>query len=231
MTTLYIYVDESGRKAQDSCYTVAGCWCLSEWSNPHNVLMETKDKLLNVVQQVKNYEKQPSEIKSSKLDPNTLGTLVDSLTSEVYKDSSLVTAKSRLPWQMSFPVGFTIVPFHGGVCREVLDDQLRRLAGFEAMQAMGLSSILAPLSDRQALLTSSAYDEIRVLLDATTWENAANIMENTITVDDIGFSIRDSKKTPGIQLGDVAAYSWRRNLTRGDCGTAAGLLHDLRFAR
>ncbi|WP_135827526.1 DUF3800 domain-containing protein [Halorussus halobius] len=231
MTTLYICVDESGRKATDDCYTVAGCWFLSEWSNPHDVLMATKDRLLDTVQSIKGYERQPSEIKSAKLDPDTLGTVVDRLQSEVYDDDSLVTAENNLPWTMSFPVGFTIAPLHGRVCRTVLDDHLSRLSAFEAMQVMGLSSVLAPLTNRRALLDDESYDGIRVLLDATTWENAANVVRGALNVDSISFSIRDSKSTPGIQFGDVAAYSWRRNLTRADCGTAAGLLHDLRFAR
>jgi len=231
MTTLYICVDESGRKAMDECYTVAGCWFLSERTDPHNVLMATKDGLLDTVRRVKGYEKQPPEIKSAKLDPETLGTLVATLKSDVYDDESLVTAKNRLPWEMSFPVGFTIVPLHGGICRTALDDQLRRLSAFEAIQVMGLSSVLAPLSNRRPLLADETYDEIQVLLDATTWENAANVVQKALNVDTVEFSIRDSKNTPGIQFGDVAAYSWRRNLTRADCGTAAGLLHDLRFAR
>lgn len=193
--------------------------------------MGTKDRLLDTVRRVKEYEKQPPEIKSGKLDPDTLGTLVATLKSDVYDDDSLVTARNHLPWQMSFPIGFTIVPLHGGICRGVLDDQLRRLSAFEAMQVMGLSSVLAPISDRRSLLADETYDEIHVLLDATTWENAANVVQSTLDIDSIEFSIRDSKETPGIQFSDVAAYSWRRNLTRADCGTAAGLLHDLRFAR
>jgi hypothetical protein len=131
--------------------------------------MATKDRLLNTVQSMRGYERQPSEIKSAKLDPDTLGTVLDRLQSEVYDDDSLVTAENHLPWAMSFPVGFTIAPLHGGVCRAVLDDQLSRLSAFEAMQVMGLSSVLAPLTNRRALLDDESYDEIRVLLDATTW--------------------------------------------------------------
>lgn len=226
---LHVCVDESGRKSQDSCYTVAGCWFVSEYSNPQNALMGTKDSLLTTVQQITNSRTQPSEIKSAKLQPPTLGAVVSDLRKQMFEDESLVTG--RLPWSMQTPVCFTIATFHGDVCRDVLADQTSRLKPFEVMQVMGLSSILTPLSDRRALLDQNAFDSVRVLLDAKTWENAADVVDASLSVDDVSFAIRDSKRTPGIQLADLAAYSWRRNLTRGDCETASGLLHDLRFAR
>lgn len=229
MRNLYIAIDESGNHSRDECYVVAGCWHVSPRTNPQNVLASTKDKLLQSLQVYRRNRTQFNELKGQAIRPEKLGWLIDELRTIVYEDNSL--DYEYTPWQLSIPVGYTISVMNSELFRKGTDGLDGRLTPLELMQVTALSSVLTPLTAGRPLLDLRAIDEIRVIPDASTWDTASEFVESRMNASNMSFETRDSTKTPGIQLTDLAAYAWHRNVTKGDCGTATGLLHDLRFAR
>lgn len=233
MTILYICIDESGNHTRDSCYAIAGCWHLSSRTNPTNILTPTKDKLLSVIENHQQTTGQPAELKGAAIHPDTLNDMISFFKEVVYDDDTI--NQSRWPWSMGIPLGFTVHSLNARLAADAIGDLVGPLDATETVQTVALTTVLNPLFD-STYLDMSLFDEVRVLLDAKTWKNPAqrireHIDEHAIGVEQITFETRDSKSTPGIQLADLAAYSWRRNHIHGDCKTAAGLLHDLRFAR
>lgn len=81
MAILYICIDESGNHSHDDCYTVAGCWCISEQRNQQTVLAPSKDKLLTQLKEMKQLRRQPSELKGTSIHPNQIESLLDSFQS------------------------------------------------------------------------------------------------------------------------------------------------------
>jgi hypothetical protein len=136
---------------------------------------------------------------------------------------------------MNIPLGFTFCSLHPKIATDSIIRTAGKTAAPQLVQMLSLNSVLTPLF-HQATVGLESCDSVAVLLDSSTWKRSAELVSNDIeTVDDpstdIEFEIRDSKSTPGIQFADLAAYSWRRNLRKSDCGTAAGVLYDLRFSR
>ncbi|QKY20369.1 hypothetical protein B4589_008240 [Halolamina sp. CBA1230] len=100
------------------------------------------------------------------------------------------------------------------------------------VQSFALDAVLKPLVHPEQVHIDESIDTISVLLDSTTWKQpASDYVRESVQDTELNLETRDSRSIPGIQIADLAAYSWRRNYTEGDCGTAAGVLHDLRFAR
>lgn len=233
MTTLYICIDESENHTRDRCYSVAGCWCVSSRPDPTNVLTPTKDRLLQLIETHPRTAAQPSELKGAAIHPDTLNDVISFLKESMYDDGTI--EQSRQPWSMHVPIGFTIHTLNARLATDSIEGLVGPFDAAETVQTIALSTVLSPLFDSTHLDLGS-YNEISVVLDAETWTNPVqrvreNVDEQALDVERITFETRNSKSTPGIQLADIAAYSWRRNHTRGDCETAAGLLHDLRFAR
>lgn len=226
MATLYVCVDESGRQDDGQCYAVAGCWFVSS-RRPINTLDRTKDSL---IQTMFGTGASVSELKGSKVDADTLNTGIDYLRKAIYEESSI--EQSSLPWSMSYPVGFSLVAFTPETIAETISDYVDKLDRPRVVQSFALDAVLKPLVHPEQVHLDQSIDAVRVLLDSTTWEQpATDYARTSVQNTDLELETRDSQSVPGVQLADLAAYSWRRNYTRGDCGTAAGVLHDLRFAR
>ena len=226
MTTLYVCVDESGQQGRGSCYSVAGCWFVSE-RRPTDTLDRTKDKLIQAMFEDGN---SVSELKGSKASTDALNTGISYLREVVYDDSSI--ERSHLPWSMSIPVGFSLVAFTPETISETVADYVDDLDLPRIVQSFALDAVLKPLVHPEQLQIGESIDAVTVLLDSTTWKQpASDYARNSVQDTELSLETRDSQSVPGIQIADLAAYAWRRNYTDGDCGTAAGVLHDLRFAR
>lgn len=226
MATLYVCVDESGRHVSGRCYSVAGCWFVSE-VRPTNALDRTKDKLIGAMF---DNASGVSELKGSKASTDALNEGISYLRDVVYQDGSIENL--NIPWSMSIPVGFSVVAFTPDTITESISKYIDELNRPKVVQSFALDAVLKPLVHPQQVHLDQAIDAVQVLLDSTTWEQPANdYSRETVQDTDLVLETRDSQSVPGIQLADLAAYSWRRNYTNGDCGTAAGILHDLRFAR
>jgi len=226
MATLYVCVDESGRLDDGRCYSVAGCWFVSN-RRPVDVLDRTKDSL---IQTMFDDGSGVSELKGSKASTDALNAGVDYLRNAVYEDSSI--ERSSLPWSMTIPVGFSLVAFTPEMITETVADYVDRLDRPRVVQSFALDAVLKPLFHPEQVSLDRSIDTVRILLDSTTWQQPANDYARTSVQDtSLELETRPSQGVPGIQFADLAAYSWRRNYVHGDCGTAAGVLHDLRFAR
>lgn len=234
METLYICIDESGVPSSGNCFTVAGCWFGSDRDRPQDILVSTSQKLLSKAATLESLSSPPSELKGKDYDSSTLGRLISHLKQLMYEDDS-IRCPSRA-WSMSYPLGFTVTMVQPDISAVTVDGLTNNeLAIPEIMKRLALNTVLTPLFSA-GLVDTSSYDRVRVLLDATVWKRAANefqrATESRLSTDtEIDYATRNSKATPGIQFADIAAVSWRRNLLTGDCSTASGLLHDLRFAR
>lgn len=226
MATLYVCVDESGRPNDGSCYSVAGCWFVSE-ARPVDTLDRTKDKLVGTMfGEASNV----GELKGSKASTDALNDGISYLRSAVYEDGSV--EQSSTPWAMNIPVGFSVVAFTPERITETVSGYVNELDRPRVVQSFALDAVLKPLVHPEQVYLDAPIDAVQVLLDSTTWKQPANDYACTsVQNTPLEMETRNSRSIPGIQLADLAAYSWRRNYTSGDCGTAAGVLHDLRFAR
>jgi hypothetical protein len=209
MTTLYICIDESGNHTRDECYVVAGCWCLSSRSDPTNVLTATKDRLLELIEQDPRSTDRSSELKGSAIHPETLNEVVSYLRECMYNERTIEGERS--PWAMNIPIGFTLFVSNSELTIAAIEDLVEPHNGSEVIRVSALTTILAPLfgSTHVDLVDCN---EVRVLLDAETWLNPAqrvqeSIDEASLDADRIRFETCDSVSTPGIQLADIAAYS------------------------
>ncbi|MBP1987954.1 hypothetical protein [Halolamina salifodinae] len=166
MATLYVCVDESGRQDSGQCYTVAGCWFVSE-RRAIDTLDGTKDKLMETM-----FEGGPNELKGSKAGPDTLNTGVDYLRNVVYEDESI--EQSSLPWSMSYPVGFSLVAFTPDTITETISDYIDRLDRPRVIQSFALNAVLKPLVHPEQVCLDGSISDVRVLLDSTTWDQPAS---------------------------------------------------------
>jgi len=171
-----------------------------------------------------------SKLKGSKAEPSDLNDGISYLRNIVYNDDSI--QQERLPWSLSIPLGISVVAFSPDIAISSISKYVDKLDRPRVVQAFALNAVLKPLIHPKQVQLDSAVDNVQVVLDSTTWEQPAkDYPQAEIQGTDLELETRDSQGIPGIQLADLAAYSWRRNYTHGDCGTAAGVLHDLRFAR
>ncbi|MFH5800436.1 DUF3800 domain-containing protein [Haladaptatus sp. CMAA 1911] len=228
MRSLYVGIDESGNHSQDDCYVVAGCWYVSDRTEPQNVLAATKDKLLNSLREMTDAQKQKKELKEASMHPEQIEALLGEFQGHIYEDNSIV--QNRLPWSMSYPAGFTVHTMESGLFRSAFSDYNGRFSELELMQISAVSSVLNPVF-QDGIMELDGIDRIRVFFDATTWTTVGNHIDQFIDDPRFEFATANSQAVPGIQFADLASYSWGRNLRKGDCAGAVSLLHNLRVAR
>ncbi|WP_368408860.1 DUF3800 domain-containing protein [Halorussus limi] len=233
MSYLYIFVDESGEPQTDRCYAVAGCWVVSARPNPNEVLMPTKDRLMSTIEGSELGKDSIGELKGASTPPPVLDTLFAYLRSGIHDDSSI--QQTNYPWQVSKPMRYTLHEVNSDAGTDAIEDLVGPQQTGETLKTISLASILSPLRQEDRLETGD-FDQVRVYLDAEVWQNPAQRLRevSNLASDElppVSFETRDSRGTPGIQLSDLAAYSWRRNLLKTDCETAASTLNDFRFFR
>lgn len=234
MRTLYVGIDESGNVSRGTEYAVAGCWFVSDRSNPNNVLTPTKERLLDLVDSHRHNDGPISELKGASLAPAVLDGVVPAINEYSYRDQTIET--SSLPWEMSIPISFSLCTVAPHLANETISHiHGDPLSSPTTVKTVCLNSVLTPLFYSMPL-SIEIVSEIVVLLDSDTWSNPAQKLQRSLSSDsspdlDIDFRIRDSMSTPGIQMADIAVYSWLRNLRKGDCRQAAARIHNWRFVR
>lgn len=155
-----------------------------------------------------------------------------------YDDPSV--KHQQLPWADTLPLRITIHDLNPNLGVEILKETLggsdlsAESSHPEALQSISLATILNPLIQAE-MIDLTHIDQIKVILDAQVWqapteriEAGLNVVENV--PENLLFETRDSAQTPGLQLADLAAYTWARQLRFGDCGSGVALLDNLRLA-
>jgi hypothetical protein len=229
VSSLYVFIDESGVPGEGSFFTVAGFWCVSD-RQPPAVLQSSKDKLLE--QMNTNYARREpeSELKGSQIRNNGLDVLFSMLESTFREDDSI--HQNPPVWSDGRVLRYTANNLNPGLMNSLIRD----VSGIDRqsphmLQTFLLSSILNPVLDNH-LVDCSPVESVQVVLDAETWEAPANYIDTGLSQienvpDNVEFTIRDSKSTPGIQFADVAAYSWAQYATEGRCEMPADIIGDL----
>jgi len=226
---LYVFIDESGNHSKGDYYAVAGSWCLSRRTDPAEVLSPTKDRL------IAHLDQPHSELKGSKLSNEALNELVPAISSYGYEDTTV--SHTTVPWTTQEPLRCTLHEVNPELATSVIADTTgAELQAPELLQTLALASVLNPIFNPDRI-DRSAFTEIKVILDDTTWSRPMERIKQGIDLltseripSDLQFNIRDSTKTPGVQVADLTAYSWARHLRKGDCGSAADAIHGLRFS-
>ncbi|WP_139173722.1 DUF3800 domain-containing protein [Natrialba sp. SSL1] len=236
---LYIFVDESGNPSSGEYYVVAGAWCISDEPNPSRALQSTTDNLAGIANSLRDSSTPVSELKGSQLPIEVLLSVVESLNGGPAFDDPSVKHQ-QLPWSGSRPIRFTIHGLNPVLGIEVLKETLGGSALSsgsshpEALQSLSLATILNPLVQAE-IIDLMRIDQVKVVLDAQVWQAPVNRIEAGLDVvesvpENITFETRDSAQTPGLQLADIAAYTWGRQLRSGDCGSGVAYLDNLRLS-
>jgi hypothetical protein len=236
---LYIFVDESGNPSSGEYYVVAGAWCISEEPNPSRTLQSTVDTLAGMANSQRKSTQPVSELKGSKLPTEVLLSVIECLRDggPAYDDTSV--EHQRLPWKNNPPIRFTIHDLNPNLGIEILhetlgESKLGEVSSHpEVLQTLSLATVLNPLVQAE-MISLTHIDQIKIVLDAEVWQNPAERIESVRNdIDEVPenmeFETRDSAQTPGLQLADVAAYTWGRQLRCGDCGRGVSQLDELRI--
>ena len=215
--TLYVFVDESGDYAHGERYVAAGCWCISD-NRPRYIFDNARADLVSHLHEAYGFDKNIKELKGTHLPPSAFGDLFETFESFVYNDGTVLGPP--YPWEATgHPFRFSVESFRPIPCRELLSGFMTEVDAPGALQMLSLLSLLDPLFHSESL-DLSRVDRLHLVLDAEVWKRPAEEVTRVLDVPDdldLEFETRDSKRIPGIQLADLAAYARRRNLTRGDC--------------
>ena len=228
MSTLHVFIDESGQHHGGDCYAVAGCWCVSPRRDVSEVLKPTKSKLMGMLEAD---HPSLSEIKSSSLGIDEIELLLQCLTQFVHKDQTLDAG--RYPWQSAHPLQISLHDTQPDVAVETLSGMIGELQVPETIQTLALISLLNPLFS-PGVISLSGLDQVQVTLDSKIWERAATKVDDTIdrlgaSPIDIHFETWDSKKAPGLQVADLCANTWRRSILNGVDNDGSTVLTQLRL--
>jgi len=232
MTTLYIFVDESGNPTRDDYYVVAGCWCVSHASSPSTVVDPTVQRLRTIAENVFTSRNTVTELKGASFPTEVLTAVVQSVDDIWYDDSTI--PHPRLPWDPAYPGRFSIAQSNPEVANSALSSVVgNQLNAPETMKLLLLISVLDPLF-RPELLDYSQIDSVEVVLDAEVWDvPAAHASDAFEAVNEqpaeTSFTTASSKQIPGLQLADLGAYSWARHHRKGDCEVVLNSLDKYRF--
>lgn len=173
-----------------------------------------------------------TEIKSASIPDDVLDALAGALRGNLESDSTIMSSSSV--WSNDLPMRYSTYDSIPDVSTGIFEDILSNsFSGGQANRTVSLVSILSPLF-RESLTDLESVDEIRVVLDASPWQGPVSQVEGSLSMypdlaDDIVFEIGDSRGVPGLQLADMAAYSWGRRQRNGTCGVAAGKVSNWRF--
>jgi len=228
MSTLHVFIDESGQHHYGDHYTLAACWAVSEYGNNNTgrVFDPTKQRLFNVI------ENRATEIKGNRLSDSDYRRVVSNLESILYDDSTVMNNPST--WTRATPMRAT---FHD-VNPDIAVSSLQKLFGEgraskNTIHLLALVSVLDPLFS-QRVQSAPEIDAIRITLDGSIWKQAATAFEDGLTP--AGYSgipitvtTKDSKQIPGIQLADLVAYPWRQYQLNGEYADLVELLRNFKF--
>jgi len=227
---LYLFVDESGNPDDGDVFSLVGCWCVSERDTENDVLSSTRAKLMNHVRE--NHNPDVSELKGSKLPPSLIDTLMAVLQQTIYSDP---TIESSPVWDHESPIRYSVYSTTPALVSEFLSGRISAaLSTGQMLRVMSLISIIDPVF-RRGLIDLTDIDAFRVVLDDTVWSGPADIVEECFRaysqnapLDATEFVIGNSRAVPGLQIADLAVYSWTRNRQQGDCEHASQVVRDYR---
>lgn len=220
--SLYICVDESGSESTDEYFTVAACWFVSS-NPPRAALNETKNGLRRLLIDCEELPGGVDELKGKNIQPSGADLLFRNFRQIVRKNNTI--EQGILPWS-GFPVRYRTVGLDVALGRSALADLHGDIPVEMSIRTLLLLSVLNPVLYNSAF-TADAYDDVQVILDGEIWSQPKESLEGTDRVRNFDFSIKDSKKVPGIQFADVAA-NLRFTARRGaEFQTAPETLSDL----
>jgi len=231
---LYVFIDESGNPSRSRYFTVAACWCVSSRDNIKQILQPTVGKLKNTANSHAEQSDGISELKGSKLHPEVTHAVASSLGDIEYGDQTLRT--QNLPWQIAQPIRFSVHTTNPEIGVDILKEFIGNAdSSILAMKTLSLVSVLNPIF-KAGLVKTSSINNINVVLDDDPWTNPSKQMENTIdqvgtSLPEIEFSTPSSEAAPGLQIADIAAYSWAKHKRDGGYGTVIGKIEELRFVK
>lgn len=224
---LYIFVDESGHHARGKYYTVASCWCVSEQA-PQHVLDNARARLSSHVADVCGFS-DVGEIKGTKLPKDRLGSFLRILENFAYEDGTI--ADPPYPWQQNKPFRCAHHSFNPELGTQILADYVSEPDAPRILQRLALARILSPLTDAN-VVDLTQIGEIHLIPDAEVWATPANkvcSLLSDINGPEIEVETRKSHRTPGVQIADVLAYSWRSYTKDGSCEDAADYVAEIRL--
>ena len=198
--SLYICVDESGIESADDYFAVASCW-FSSTNQPRAALNEAKVTLRDLLINCDQLPSGVREIKGKDLGSAGTDLFFDSFHQAIQQDNTI--ERGLMPWS-GFPVRYKTIEMDVAVGRNALRNIDPNVPVEMSIRTMMLLSTLNPILYNSDFSTD-AYDRVHVLLDGDIWTQPKEAIENTERATSLEFSIKDSKKTPGIQFADVAA--------------------------
>jgi hypothetical protein len=209
---VYLYVDESGNHSQKDCYTVAACWCVSEYDTPAEILKPTTRRLKATVLG----DEERGELKGEEIDTSTLRSIFWRIPDIVTDDATVDIY--NLPWGRDQPVGYTIYDADSDLGKKVSENYLGETRSGTTPQLLALVSLVSLLL-RMEGPDHAPIESRHVILDATTWENPRfklrGFLDGIDWAPEIHLETRRSHTTPGIQLADLAAHFRRQYLVDG----------------
>ncbi|ADE04088.1 DUF3800 domain-containing protein [Haloferax volcanii] len=227
---LYFFVDESGNADAGTGFSIVGCWCVSKRSSEYEVLASTKGFLLEQARRLRD-DDDFSEIKSSKLHPSYVDDLMQAMVPKLHSDKTIETPRV---WTTGQPIRYSAYTTLPDITRGAFDGRTSgSFSNGQMIRSMSLISAISPLF-QEGLMNLDVIDEINVVLDDTVWDAPADVVGGCFdSHEEIGvpttFTTQDSRSVPGLQIADLAAYSWPRNQRKGDCAAASNVVRDHRL--
>jgi len=219
---LYIFVDESGHHARGNYYTVASCWCLSD-NSPRHIFDNARADLSRHISDVRGLDS-VGELKGSQLPKDCLGSFLKAFENYAYEDGTV--ADPSYPWKQNKPFQCSYHSFNPELGTEILSDFMTKADAPHVLQRLSLARILSPLTDADTV-NLGRVNEIHLIPDAEVWRTPANEVCDLFTElngPEINVETRDSSQTPGIQIADLIAYSWRSYAKDCSCEDAANFI-------
>lgn len=232
--TLYVFIDESGNPTDGDYYVVSGTWCVSDRNRINEILLPTVENLASLAESQLHTLELDGELKGASLPTEVVEKLVCCLDDYPYDDRTITGY--NLPWQVSHPLRFSVHDVNPDLGLEALDNIFSTpLSSPKALKTLSLASALNPVFSANRL-DSRWFDDVQVVLDADVWTNPAKEIERGLglveeELPEMSFNTRDSEAVPGLQIADLAAFSWARDFRSGDCSAAVKQIHDYRFAQ
>jgi len=216
---LYIFVDESGHHSRGEYYTVASCWCLSN-NSPQNIFDNARAGLSRHIENICGFDN-VDELKGSQLPKQHLGSFLERFEELVYEDGTV--RNPPYPWRADIPFRCSYHSCNPELGKRILSQYMTEADAPRVLQRLALANILRPLTDGNAV-DLGRIDEIHLVPDAEVWKTPANeICDLLGEIKDVRIDVetRDSSHTPGIQIADLIAYSWRSYTKDCSCEDAA----------
>jgi hypothetical protein len=227
-STLYAFIDESGNPSNGDYYVVACCWCVSDRDSPEEVLRGSLDEIITGAEGMLHGDNSVNELKGSKLPTEVLIGLFENYIPHIGYDDPTIRSV-HLPWNRSQPFMYSIHTLNPNLGNEILEDVFGDYdTSVRTLKTMSLASVLNPAIDG-GWMNNQRINQISVTLDSDVWKRPAENLEKALDVLNhdfkITFNTNTSHSVPGLQIADIGAYCWARNMRKGDLGKCTSVIH------